>query len=384
MLLELIRYVMRSRRMRGMLVVSLVASILLVPVFDSFVIQRDRNRNMAYGELFWQKGFGVYNLTDNDLNQTYHVPADHLLVGGVNVSYEYPVVALLFYACLAAIEPGTFQSSHIIVNIVLLFIVHLNLILFLAIGREYWGRRWFQEVFILYYVFEVALTLAFAKVDPLADFFLLLTVVFYKNHQSHKMGAALAIAVQTKFYPALALPIVIASAPLALVSFIGISAIALLPYLTNNLALASIIAHFINSSNYAGMITNPYYIGLAFANPVSIVAPLVIFVAFLYAAFETRKWNGLVIPTRHLRTRDWYALYIYITPLILVLFSWIMVWYLMWFVLLFFFLKTESDMERFRWVLASMWIAYALGFLCNINYFLSEPFRIFLLNFRHL
>ncbi|MCF2137667.1 MAG: hypothetical protein K9W43_10600 [Candidatus Thorarchaeota archaeon] len=381
---EAITTVLNTQKKKRLFIVSLVISLLLVPVFDSLVIQRDRNRNMAYGEIFWQKGFGVYDLTDNDLNQTYDVPADHLLLGNVNVSYEYPVVALLFYAGLAAIEPGSFQPSHIIVNVVLLFILHLNFILFLAIGREYCDRRWFQEIFLLYYLFESALTIVFAKIEPLADLFLLLSIFFIKNKQGHKAGLALGLAVQTKFYPTLALPLMIAEAPIVLVGVIGISVVAMVPYLMNDLAYTSVLNHFTSSPAYSGMITNPYYIGLAFTNPLGIVAPLVILAAFLYATFETRKWRGLLIPTGQLRTHDWRALYAYITPMVLVLFAWTMVWYLMWFILLFFLLKTDSDRERFRWVIASMWIAYALGYLCNLSYFLAEPFRILLLNFRFL
>ena len=110
---------------------SLLVSFTLVPIIDSFVIQRDRNRNMVYGELFWQEGLGVYEISDQDLNETYNAPYDHMLTGVLNVTYEYPIIALLFFACLAAIEPGMYGPNHWLANFVVLILHHVNFILFL-------------------------------------------------------------------------------------------------------------------------------------------------------------------------------------------------------------------------------------------------------------
>ena len=93
-------------RFKFFIIPSLLVSLLLVPFTDQVVIQTDRNRNMAYGEVFWEVGFGVYEIDDMDLRVTYNVPEDHLLPPGFELNYEYPILSLFFYALLAAIEPG--------------------------------------------------------------------------------------------------------------------------------------------------------------------------------------------------------------------------------------------------------------------------------------
>jgi hypothetical protein len=52
---------------RKYLVLSLVISILAIPIADAMVIERDRNRNEMYGEAFWIYGFGVYNFLQSQL-----------------------------------------------------------------------------------------------------------------------------------------------------------------------------------------------------------------------------------------------------------------------------------------------------------------------------
>ncbi len=355
---------------------------LLVPVFNAIVIQRDRNRNMAYGELFWHLGFSVYSLTDSDLNHTYGVPADHLLIGPLNVTYEYPVLTLLFYAGLAAIEPGFYESSHMIVNFVMLLIVHLNLLIVLALGRDYWDRRWFQEIFLVYYGYQVAFSIAFAKIEPLSDLFLLIAIVYLREKHGIKAGVALALAAQVKIYPVVALPFLIASIPMSLVGFGVVSLIALVPYFMDGVVYTSLIEHVFNSPNYASMITNPYYVGFISENPLAVFGPLVLVITLLYGLTETRSWHGIMVPSLRLRTHNWKAILVYLAPISLMFFAWVMVWYHMWFLLLVFFLENEEDMSRYRWIIISLWVAYIVGIVCNLEYFLAEPLQYLLYNIR--
>jgi hypothetical protein len=132
------------QKYKKFLIISLIVFIILIPFFDGFVIQRDRNRNMVYGEIFWQEGLNVYMLNDRDLYYNYSVPEDHLLTGVLNVTYEYPVVTLLFFAGLSAIEPGAFGPTHYLANLVLVLLVHINLILFVYLGKSVRQKRWFQ------------------------------------------------------------------------------------------------------------------------------------------------------------------------------------------------------------------------------------------------
>ncbi|TFH06708.1 MAG: hypothetical protein E4H14_10215, partial [Candidatus Thorarchaeota archaeon] len=97
---------------RKYLVLTLVVSLIAIPIADTLIIQRDRNRNEMYGEAFWIYGFTVYDMNDtqlateleylgfNDGNHT--LPA---YLGGVK--YEYPVFALIFFAIATWLFPGT-------------------------------------------------------------------------------------------------------------------------------------------------------------------------------------------------------------------------------------------------------------------------------------
>jgi len=93
-------------------VLSLVISILAIPIADSMVIERDRNRNEMYGEAFWIYGFGVYSMTDQELAEALppewdYNDGDHVLPGYLgNITYEYPVFGLVFFAIATWINSG--------------------------------------------------------------------------------------------------------------------------------------------------------------------------------------------------------------------------------------------------------------------------------------
>jgi hypothetical protein len=53
--------------LRKYLLLSLVISMIAIPIGNSLVIQTDRNRNEMYGEAFWIYGFHVYDMTDQQL-----------------------------------------------------------------------------------------------------------------------------------------------------------------------------------------------------------------------------------------------------------------------------------------------------------------------------
>ncbi|MCJ7817314.1 MAG: hypothetical protein MUP60_00555, partial [Candidatus Thorarchaeota archaeon] len=52
---------------RKYLVLTLVVSLIAIPIADTLIIQRDRNRNEMYGEAFWIYGFSVYDMNDTEL-----------------------------------------------------------------------------------------------------------------------------------------------------------------------------------------------------------------------------------------------------------------------------------------------------------------------------
>jgi hypothetical protein len=365
------------RKYRNYLILSLALSILLVPVLDTVIVQRDRNRNMLYGELFLVDGLSVYELTDEELNATYTIPEDHLLTGVLNVSYEYPIATLIFFASLAAMEPGTF-GPHFHVNIVLVIIMHLNLILFLYLGQDHWEKKWFKQIFVLYYVFGITLAIGFGKTEPLADLLWLISLVLYKNGRILSSGGVLGIAAQTKLYPAMILPIIALCNPLVLVSFFVIGGALFIPMLASGIGYDTLIQHLLSSTSYANTISNPFYIGFVGINPLSILAPLTLILAFLFCILETRSFHGIPIPTLTLRTRRWQSILIFALPLVLILFSWVLIWYYFWFIIPLLYIQDEDDHARYRYMFVGILVAHFLGIFLNLEYFLSGPILEFL------
>lgn len=360
-------------RYRKPVVVSLLVFFLLVPVFESAVIQRDRNRNMVYGELFWHEGLGVYDLNDQDLFYGYGVPEDHLLTGVLNVTYEYPIVTLVFYAVLAIIEPGVFGPFHYFVNWILVVLVHLNLLMFLYLGRAYLEERWFRQLAWLYYSFGFAFSVVFPKVEPFVDFLLLTSLVlFHKDHPRLGFGI-LALAFQAKVYPVLMFPILVTMAPLASLAFFGTVAVTLLPLVASGMVYESLIAHILNSPGYATMTTNPFFVGFASAQPLALIAPSVLVLAFFLVVLKTKKYGPIVLPRLSFRTRDWRAIFVSALPLVLILFSWTQIWYYSWFVIPVLLIRQPEDMARYRWMFVAIWTAHFVGILLNLEYFLSGP-----------
>jgi hypothetical protein len=366
---------------RRYIILSLIVSLVLVPVADALIVQRDRNRSMVYGDLFWQVGLGVYKISDHDLNVTYHAPADHMLTGVLNVTYEYPIVTLLFYAVLAGIEPGVFGPSHYIANCALVLLAHLDVMLFLYLSQDYWDKRWLKQLLALYYFFDVAYAVGFGKIEPLADVFMLGAFVLFKRGALWKANALLGVAVQTKVYPGLAFPVFFAAGPLASVSFAVTLVCLSLPLLATGMGYTSLLAHLTNSSSYATITTNPFYLGLAATNPVAIIAPAVLVVALFYSVLKTKRLGPIPIPTLKLRSKNLTGLFVLSMPLVLMFFSWVLIWYYSWFVPMVLLLKTPDEMMRYRWMIAAVWVAHFVGIALNLQYFLAGPIAEF---FGHL
>jgi hypothetical protein len=361
------------QRYKKPLAVSLVLCIILVPVFELTVVQRDRNRNMVYGELFWQEGFNVYDLSDQDLHDDYGVPEDHLLTDVLNVTYEYPVVTLLFYAALAIVEPGFHAPYHFLVNWILVLFVHLNLVLFLYLGQEYLDRKWFQQLAVMYYVFGFAFSVIFPKVEPFVDLLLLTSLLFFGRDRPWLGFGMLALASQAKLYPALVFPILLTVAPVASLAFFGVGALTLLPLVVSGMGYESLLAHLLNSSGYASFITNPFFLGWGFTNPIVLIAPAVLVYGFLLMILEPRYIGPVPVPTTSLRVSDWRSVVVYALPLLLMVFSWTQIWYYSWFVVPVLLIRQPEDMKRYRWMIVAIWLAHFLGILLNLEYFLSGP-----------
>ncbi len=366
-----------ARRFRKYLIISIIVCMVMVPVADAIILQRDRNRNMVFGELFWSEGLNVYNINDTYLNETYGVPADHLLTGIVNVTYEYPVITLLFYAFVALIEPGMF-GPHWLVNWLLVLFAHINLILFLYIGRKDWNKKWFRQFFAVFYAFEVIFSVGFAKTEPLTDMFWLIAIIFWRQDRRILANSFLAIATQTKLYPAMVFPILLAADPISSIAFLVVNLLFVIPLFASQIMYGSLIAHLSNSASYSTLITNPFYLGLVFTNPLAIIAPSILVIALALMIFETKRVGFVEVPTRRLRTSDWRTILIFALPLTLIVFSWVLIWYYSWFIIPMLLLDRNEDKSAYRKMIAAIWMAHFTGILLNFNYFMNGPIAEFL------
>ena len=315
---------------------------------------------MAYGEIFWREGFGVYSLDDVDLRETYDVPEDHLLPPGFELNYEYPILSLFFYSLLAAIEPGEYNPNHPIVNWILVVFVHLNLILILHLSQRYWYKSWLTQVFGMYYVLTIGLSVFYAKEEPLADFLLLSALVFCNKGKQWHANIALGLAVNMKVYPMLAFPFILVTNPLASIAFIIMNLLMMIPML---LTSSPLFAHLINSIEYTHFTTNPLFIGLTITNPFAIIAPVLLVLTCIYSILKIKH----IYNFKQIKNLNWLPIIVFLYPIILIFYSFIQAWYYVWFVPLIILFKREEEMERYRWLLFSIWIIHFLGILLNFN-----------------
>jgi hypothetical protein len=347
-------------RFRYFIIPSLLVSLLIVPFSDQIVVQTDRNRSMAYGEIFWQEGFGVYTLDDEDLRENYDVPEDHLLPPGFELNYEYPILSLFFYSVLAAIEPGEYNPHHPIVNWILVVFAHLNLILFLHLSQRHWYKSWLTQVFGLYYILTIGLSVFYAKEEPLADFLLLSALVFSNRGKQWQANIALGLAVNVKVYPILAFPFILVTNPLASVAFIIMNLLIMIPMLLTGSPLFS---HLINSIEYTHFTANPLFIGLTFTNPFAILAPILVILACMYSILKLKHLYNF----KEIKNLNWIRIIVFLYPIILIFYSFIQAWYYVWFIPLILLLKYEEEMKKYRWLLFTIWIAHFLGIILNFN-----------------
>ncbi len=364
------------RKYRNLLLLSLTLSFILIPVIDSIIIERDRNRNMLYGQVFLIEGLEVFNRTDKDLNETYAVPSDHLLTDVLNVSYEYPIITLLVYAGLAALEPGWY-GPHYIANVLFTLIFHLNIILFLYIGQNYWDRKWFWFMGGFYYFFGFFMSVGFGKADPLADFFWLVSLSLFRQERRWLSNAFLGLAFHTKAYPIMILPVMFLVDPITILAFGAVAGILFVPLMLAGVGYGALVSHFTSDPNYAATIQNPFYIGLIWNNPVAVLAPLVLVVVLLYGILDTGSWHGIPFPRPKLRKRDVRMVIIFLLPLVLIFVSWVLMWYYYWVVIPMFYLKDSEDMRKYRFMIIGLLIAHFLGVLLNFEYFLAGPIQEF-------
>lgn len=388
--------------MRRYLVLSLVISMVAIPIANSFVIQRDRNRNEMYGEGFWIYGFGIYNMTDQELaealpeewefNDGDHVLPDYL----GNITYEYPVFGLIFFSIATALFPGVNELQPLWLNFLLVLVFNLNLVLIAILLKDkIYHETWARLFFGGYFVYGLILSAGGGKLEPIVDCLLLMALVLRQEKQMGKAMFTLGLAVQTKIYPGVAFPLFFLDAPMASIWFFISALLTVVPFTFAGVGFDSLIMHFLNTSSYSAHIVNPMYPGLFSATPdltqdpityyswPPALIPIVLYVVFLLytvphylpslSEMKERSWRG--------RIESFVPLYIYMLPAILFLYRWVMPWYLFWMGIMIFFYERDDYSIGYLKEITVVGFLYSSGLAFNWPYFASAPLQDFLSHF---
>lgn len=385
---------------RKYLVLTLVISLIAIPIADTLIIQRDRNRNEMYGEAFWIYGFTVYDMNDTQLaTELEHLgfnDGNHTLpayLGGVK--YEYPIFGLIFFAIATWLFPGTGGLQPLWLNFLLVLVFNLNLALIAILLKEklykvHWARMFFGG----YFIYGLVMSAGGGKLEPIVDCLFLMSLVLWKEHQKGKSMFTLGIAVQTKIYPIVALPAFFLASPASSVWFLASLFLTVVPVIMGA-SFESLVSHMLNLSGYSPFIVNPMYPGLATGTPIldsppetylwlPALIPLVIYSFFMLSTFkrflpvksefmEKSPWQKLVSLT---------PLYLYAFPFILFfMFRWVMPWYLYWLAPVVLLFEKETHAVAYMKQIALIGLLYLLGMAVNWPYFISGPIPEFVEHF---
>lgn len=384
---------------RKYLVLTLAISLIAIPIGNVLVIQRDRNRNEMYGEAFWIYGFSVYNMNDTELataladmgfNDGTHTLPGYL--GGVK--YEYPVFGLIFFAIATWLFPGTGPLQPLWLNFLLVLVFNLNLALLGILLRDkiykvYWARAFFGG----YFIYGLAMSAGGGKLEPIVDCLLFMSLVLWKEKQYGKSMFTLGMAVQTKIYPAVVFPIFFLQNPVSSIWFFASMFMTVVPVFFGA-SFDSLISHLLNLSSYSPLIVNPMYPGLAFNTPdlvsgqgsylwIPALLPAIIYAFFILATFKIFIPPKSELAGKSIRAKliSLIPLYLYVVPIILFIFRWIMPWYLYWFAPVVLLFKKDEHAMAYMKQIALIGLLYLYGLAVNWPYFILGPIPEFMHHF---
>ncbi len=387
---------------RKYLVLTLVVSMIAIPIADTLVIQRDRNRNEMYGEAFWIYGFSVYDMNDTELataladmgfNDGYHTLPSYL--GGVK--YEYPVFGLIFFAIATWLFPGTGGLQPLWLNFLLVLVFNLNLALIAILLRDkiykvHWARMFFGG----YFIYGLVMSAGGGKLEPIVDCLMLMSFVLWKENQKGKAMFTLGMAVQTKIYPIVAFPAFFLMSPLSSVWFFASMFLTVVPVFMGA-SFDSLVSHMLNLSSYSPYIVNPMYPGLGVNTPIlndppnayiwpPALIPLVIYLFFILFTFRSFLPSKAEFKEQSLREKlvSLIPVYLYCFPFVLFfVFRWVMPWYLYWLGAVVLLFENDKQSVAYMKELALIGLLYLLGLAANWPYFVSGPIPEFAKHFPH-
>ncbi len=392
---------------RKYLVLSLVISMIAIPIANTLVIQRDRNRNEMYGEAFWIYGFTIYNMNDTELAynlDTYfgfnfddglHTLPDYL--GGVQ--YEYPVFGLIFFAIATWMFPGSGTESlqPMWLNFLLVLVFNLNLVLLtILLGDKLRNAKWARYFFGAYFIYGLTMAAAGGKLEPIVDCLLLISLVLWKENQHGKSMFTLGLSVQTKIYPLVVFPVLFLGNPLSSIWLLASLIVTIVPIFFGA-RFESLVSHLLNTSSYSSFIVNPLWPGLAVETPdmygsvdpsvmymwPPALIPLIIYLGFMLLTIKNYlpERAELAGKSNYEKLVSLIPSYLYLIPSILFVFRWIMPWYLFWFAPMIVLFKENKHAVGYLRQITLVGLLYLLGIAANWPYFIAGPLPAFMEHF---
>jgi hypothetical protein len=352
-----------------------------------------------YGEAFWIYGFTVYDMNDTQLatelehmgfNDGFHTLPPYL--GGVK--YEYPIFGLIFFAIATWLFPGTGGLQPLWLNFLLVLVFNLNLALLAILLREkLYKVNWARIIFGGYFVYGLVMSAGGGKLEPIVDCLLLMSLVLWKENQRGKSMFTLGMAVQTKIYPAAVFPAFFILDPAASIWFLASFILTVIPVIFGA-SFDSLVSHLLNQSSYSPYVVNPMYPGLAIGTPIldsppatyiwlPALIPIVIYAFFMLATFRIFLPTKTEFMENSFRQKivSLIPLYLYMIPLTLFTFRWVMPWYLFWFLPVVLLFDKDKYANAYMKQLAVVGLMYLLGLVVSWPYFIAGPIPEFMTHF---
>ncbi|MCK4848382.1 MAG: hypothetical protein KAT16_05120 [Candidatus Heimdallarchaeota archaeon] len=189
------------------IILHIVLGAIVTPLFSS-----DFERNIFYGEAFWEHGFQVYDLTPLEIDPNYSIgdPTSGILAYE-NTTYDYPTIQLLFWAGMVLLP-----FPQITIKWVLSFFDVLNCVMLFMLLKRYSPEdgenkemKEFEKIFLLgYLLFAIPFSAIEGQSTSITIFFLFLPLVLY-TYKQQASYLAIGLGFHWKYVSFLVLPYIV-------------------------------------------------------------------------------------------------------------------------------------------------------------------------------
>ncbi|MHA1976855.1 MAG: hypothetical protein ACW98I_08160 [Candidatus Hodarchaeales archaeon] len=316
----------------------LIVTHLILGIFFFPILTSDFERNLFYGEAFWEHGFQVYDMTPLEIDPGYSIgdPTSGIL-SYPNTTYDYPTLQLLFWAGMANLP-----FPQITAKWVLSIFDILNTILIFGLLKQFSNYKndsnqpeLFERGFTLsYLLFAIPFSAVEGQSTSITIFFFLISIALHsRNSQAGYLAVGLGF--HWKYVTLLILPYFIVKdsnslkrMSKGLLLLIGTILLLSFPILFSQFVLAY-FSFFGNLNQYSGQIpSNPLLISSLYISSL-LSTGILILGLFLWLKPFTKDWKLSIELQEFQKRAYWIPLLLLLT--FLKIYSTAFPWYWMWF-----------------------------------------------------